>query len=533
MNKETILKQIADELGAPELFEEYERNVAAVNTPGLRIGVIGQSNTGKTTVINAVAAVQEPASPIPSEVCIRVVGEKGADRPGYKTVVTECEWIKKSKTEILEVSSDISIDSLTQVDLLKILSQCDAYIFLLNAQSALNQTDLTLIRLIGKVGTPTLVILSRADLLQPNELADVEKFVTGNLEGTPGVKFLHVSGNLNTPENRKMLADAVKKLAESTDPKASRAGFENFYLGITLSKMFELCQKKIEEVDKHRKAIEDKAMEKRVKLSDKGLEWLEVETELRRQMLEINNKVRAFLDDRKADMLHSFNHDIDVCGDVKVYWEKELPYRLETMVKSETQGMSQMLNKQLMKTLQWLQDTLLKRFKCKMSLATSFFETDNINATPAAADPSEVEIADLNKLKIVTRIGTAATVIGAGALCATAGIGGIVMAASMISGIGAEMFIRKKNDGSREEVRKALPGILDRTQLKLATDFEPKLMEMSTELVNQLHTVRSEWNEKSEKEIAQEKEIALFNTSASKWENIMGRINQLCELLVK
>ena len=107
------------------------------------------------------------------------------------------------------------------------------------------------------------------------------------------------------------------------------------------------------------------------------------------------------------------------------------------------------------------------------------------------------------------------------------------MAASMISGIGAEMFMRKKNEGSREEVRKALPGIMDRTQLKLATDFEPKLQEMSTELVNQLHTVRSEWMEKSEKEIAQEKEIALFNTSASKWENIMGRINQLCELLIK
>lgn len=533
MDTETILKQIADELGAPELFEEYARNAASINVQELRLGIIGQTNTGKTTVINAVAGVAEPASTIPSGECIRVVAEKGADKAGYRTVVTADQWVKDNKVEVLEVSSDIAIDNLTQVDLLKMLSQCDAYVFLLNSQSALNQTDLTLIRLISKVKTPALVILTHSDLLQPGDLAEVEKYVTGNLADIPGVELLRLEGNLNTPDNRKAVADAVRKLAEGVNVKASRTGFENFFLGITLSKMFEKCQAKIQEVETRREEIEKKATEKRVKLSDKSLEWLEVETELRRQMLEIYNKVRSFLEDRKQDMLHSFNHDIDVCNDVKVYWEKELPYRLETMVKGETQGMTQLLNKQLMKTLQWLQDTLLKKFKCKMSLATSLFESDNINAAPAATDSSEVKIADLNKLKIVTRIGTAATVIGAGALCATAGIGGIVMAASMISGIGAEMFMRKKNEGSREEVRKALPGIMDRTQLKLATDFEPKLQEMSTELVNQLHTVRSEWMEKSEKEIAQEKEIALFNTSASKWENIMGRINQLCELLIK
>lgn len=116
----------------------------------------------------------EPASTIPSGECIRVVAEKGADKTGYRTVVTADQWVKDNKVEVLEVSSDIAIDNLTQVDLLKMLSQCDAYVFLLNSQSALNQTDLTLIRLISKVKTPALVILTHSDLLQPGDLAEVE-----------------------------------------------------------------------------------------------------------------------------------------------------------------------------------------------------------------------------------------------------------------------------------------------------------------------------------------------------------------------
>lgn len=258
MDTETILKQIADELGAPELFEEYARNAASINVQELRLGIIGQTNTGKTTVINAVAGVAEPASTIPSGECIRVVAEKGADKAGYRTVVTADQWVKDNKVEVLEVSSDIAIDNLTQVDLLKMLSQCDAYVFLLNSQSALNQTDLTLIRLISKVKTPALVILTHSDLLQPGDLAEVEKYVTGNLADIPGVELLRLEGNLNTPDNRKAVADAVRKLAEGVNVKASRTGFENFFLGITLSKMFEKCQAKIQEVETRREEIEKK-----------------------------------------------------------------------------------------------------------------------------------------------------------------------------------------------------------------------------------------------------------------------------------
>ena len=198
-------------------------------------------------------------------------------------------------------------------------------------------------------------------------------------------------------------------------------------------------------------------------------------------------------------------------------------------MKADVQSATQMINQELIRTMQWLQDELLKQFRCKMSLATSVVG----NTASKAPVDTGIYIADTNRLKIVTRIGTAATVIAAGTLLATAGIGGIVMAVSMVSGLGAEFFMRKKNNEAKEEIKRHLPDIVTRAQLQVVTDFSQKLQDVTSELVAHLQTLKTDWMETSRKEIAQELAIAKFNFNPSKWENVMGRINQLTEIILK
>jgi hypothetical protein len=221
---------------------------------------------------------------------------------------------------------------------------------------------------------------------------------------------------------------------------------------------------------------------------------------------------------------------VDICGDVKLFWEKDFSFRLEEMTRSELSGATQLVNQELIKVLQWLQDELLKQFRCKISLTTGIVGDRTKNLIQ---NTDEVSVADTQKLKIVTRIGTAATVIAAGALFATSGIGGVVMAVSMVSGLGAEFFMRKQANESKELIKKHLPIIVERANLQLVTDFDTKIQGVTNELIAHMQTLKADWLESSKKTIEQEKAIATFNLSSSKWNSIMDRINQLSELLIK
>ena len=108
-----------------------------------------------------------------------------------------------------------------------------------------------------------------------------------------------------------------------------------------------------------------------------------------------------------------------------------------------------------------------------------------------------------------------------------------MMAASAISGIGADHIIRKKVEDSRENIKKHLPEIINRAQLQVVTDFDQKIQSLTNEIIVQLQTLKKEWEDSSIKSIEHEAAIAIYNFSPAKWENVMSRINQLSEIILK
>lgn len=532
MNKETILKQIADELGSANIYEDYVSQTRPLASEKTRIGVLGQANVGKTTLINALLGTSLPTSNIPSGISHNIAYGQGETtaRDGFRCVMSDCEWLKQHNAEVFELNKDIVADNFTQVDVCRMLSCCDVCIYLLNAQAALDRTDLFVLQNLDEVNIPTLLVFSRGDLLSEDDFAQVADYVKGNLKKLARVEVLPRRDMLTGKDRGGELRSLADALLAKADVAASRASFENFYLGYALSRLFAVCQEKIDACLKKQDDLERLALEKQAKLNEKTNDWLKVETRLRQRTGDIADKLRALLDNRKADMLRQLTHDVDVfSGDLKLFWEKDFPFRLENMMRADVQSATQMINQELIRTMQWLQDELLKQFRCKMSLATSVVG----NTEGKAPVDAGINIADTNRLKIVTRIGTAATVIAAGTLLATAGIGGVVMAVGMVSGLGAEFFMRKKNNEAKEEIKRHLPDIVTRAQLQVVTDFAQKLQEVTGELIAHLQTLKADWLETSRKEIDQELSIAKFNFSSAKWENVMGRINQLTEIILK
>lgn len=531
MKKEELLKQIAEELDSVDVFNEYCSNVANLNTNKIRLGILGQSNSGKTSLINVLFDAGLPVSNLPSGINYTISYSKDdCEQKGDKRITLNNEWLEKNNIEVFEMNIDVNPDEITQVDLCRLLSNCDVCVYMLSAQAALNRTDLFVLKNLSEINVSSLVVLSRSDLLSDDDYAQVIAYVNNNLKSFSNIHVFEGKCSLFTGAVSEEIQTSVGELLHAVNVSTSRECFRKFYIGYALSVLFAKCQERIDQCLQKQQDLETLAEEKEHKLNERTTDWLKVETELRQRTSDISDKLRGFLDSRKSDMLRRLAHDVDVCGDIKLFWEKDFPFRLEEMMKIEIQSATQIVNQELIKTMQWLQDELLKKFRSRISITTGIV---NDKMHDAQLTSSEVEIADTNKLKIVTRIGTAATVIAAGALFATSGIGGIIMAVSMVSGLGAEFFMRKQINESKEHVKNCLPEIITRSQLQIITDFNAKIDEVTDELTSHLQTLKTEWIENSKKVIEQEKAIALFNASSAKWENLMSRINQLCEIVLK
>lgn len=535
MNKENLLKQTSEELGATSVYEEYKTHIDELTSKKIRIGILGQPNTAKTTFVNALLGTQLPTSNIPSGISYAISHGientiQESQSTGFTVVKSNSKWFEKHDVNILEINKDIILDEINQVELCKLFSRCDVCVYLLNAQAALNRTDMFILKNLSDVGISTLLVFSRVDLLSKEDFNEVLEFVNNNLQNCKTIEVLDCKSSLLSTSITSVIENAVDTLLAKVDVAKIRENFENFYLGYALSQLFVKCQEKIDTCKEKQENIEKLAEDKKNKLNEKLTDWLRIETQLRQETSNISERLRNLLENRKSDMLRRLSHDVDVCGDIKLFWEKDFPFRLEEMMKGEIQSVIQMVNQELIKIMQWLQDELLKQFRCKMSLTTGVVGDNQRNSTSLN---SIIEIADTNKLKIVARIGTAATVIAAGALFATSGIGGIIMAVSMVSGLGAEFFMRKQTNDSKEQIKRHLPEIVGRAQLQIVTDFNQKIQDVTDELVSHLQTLKTEWEESSIKSIEQEKAIATFNFNPSKWDNVMSRINQLSEIILK
>ena len=533
MDKKSALQKICDELSAQSIMDEYTKQESSLDYQKKRIGVLGQPNSGKTTLINTFLQLDLPVSNLPSAINYTIVysddsqiTEEGLSND--KKVIAPLKWLKENNVEIREVNKEILPDETTPVEVCQLLSQCDECIYMLNMQAALNKTDMFVLENLNDVGVPTAVILSRADLLPQQDKDEVLSYVKGNLHKFQNVVLVELSESI--PDSASTIKTTVETLLSKANIQETRNNFKDFYLGMALGQLYEECQGKINACAEKTRAIEENAKEKKRQINEKTLKWIEIETMLTQRFSDITTKLRSTLDSRKADMLRRLSHDVDVCGDVKLFWEKDFPFRLEELMKVESAFGAQMVNQELVKTIQWLQDELMRQFKCKISFASGIAGDRPQSYTD---NNPNVAVADTNKLKIVTRIGTAATVIAAGTLLATSGIGGIIMAVSMVSGLGAEFFMRKKSNESKEQIKRYLPEIVDRAQIQLVDDFNQKFMDVSKELTAQLRVLKADWIDSSTKNVDQEKAIALYNFSPEKWNAIMERINQLSEIILK
>lgn len=523
MNILEKIRVVSESLGS-NVFENLLAMKQSLERDITVIGIMGTANAGKTTVINKIAGTSIPTTLVSSMESYFVSPD---DRFGTGFHSTD-EWIKNNKIALLEKPEKLFKPDSKDREYCDYFSDIDICLYIIDAQMAYTKNDSLILEHLIKFGIPTIVCVSKYEKLQSETRSEVLSYLSDKF---PKAEYLNYIPN----NNFKAIADIVDTIKEriesynnSEQVSQTRNNILSFYIIDSVAKLYEICQKQLEAALEAEKKVELMTVEKKNKISALEAEWMRIELALSTRRQNTEDKLRTRLSARKADMLRRLNHDIEVCSDVKHYWEKELSYRIDDMMRAELQTYTQIMNTDIVNTLRWLQDEILKSFKKQSGLVPSI--TCTIDNKETTLDT--IELSDNKKLKIVTRIGTAATVIAAGTLLATSGVAGVVMAISMLSGIGAEWLMGRKTKEARGKVQDILPTILDKCELVYINQISDSLKVSYGEIIDNLKSNQAEWKSKALATIEEERLIAIHNCGREKLNKSMNVINEISASLI-
>ncbi|MDE6135183.1 MAG: 50S ribosome-binding GTPase, partial [Muribaculaceae bacterium] len=479
MNRQAVLKQIAQDLGATHEIDGILPLTLPADDPSFRLGVMGQPNAGKTSVIAALTGLKLGISPLPASDDFTLINEKGTQMPAGSpkgVIPADCPGLEGADMKIIEIHAPLSENS-TPLDFCHCASQFDACVYVVSAQAPLSRSELFVIENLDGGEIPVLVVVSRMDQLMPEQQKDVVEYVSETLAPFPCARvFAPATGFLGSGSDTE-LRQAIQKLRAETDVKAVRRTYADFFLGAALAAMYEKCNEKLEEVDRKAEAIEKRAIDSRFALDTRLTEWLEIETELRCRMSGISDTVRRVLEERRNDNIRRFGRDIDCWqGDLKVFWDIDFPYRFEEASKLDAEAAAAAANKVFAGIVQWLQDELTRRFRARLVMATGIESmAQEKNFTPR----SDVGVSDPSRIRMISRMGTAAAIIGGGLIMFTAGIGGAIAGISILSSIGADLFMNSRTKADKARIKDSLPTLVDRARFESLAAYNDRIASLT------------------------------------------------------
>ena len=517
MNVIQKIKSISDTLECQFIYDSLVKRIQKIQRKSIVIGVLGAANAGKSSIINALAGTSLPTSFL-SSMQSNFVSFKNE---GMSVVISSSEWMKTLQISFLEkVEKMFSCES-EDIEYATYFADFDSCLYIIDAQMAYTKNDALIIEHLKKLGIPTLVCVSKYEKLPMNERQEVFSYLANKLPESEYITMVDNEKFVSMMNNVSTVVEAIEKLNDSENTQSVRSRQTRFFIMDAFVHLYEECKNQMDKCIDSEQHAERITAEKMHNLSVLETEWMRIEfgVSTRRQTTE--NKLRERLAIRKSDMLRRLSHEIEVCPNVGYYWNKELGFRIDEMMRAELQACTQLINMDMVSTIRWLQEEMQRTFKKQ----TSFIPTITCSIDGKETTLENINKSDNKNLKIITRVGTLATTFVAGCI-ATSGISGILIATSMLSGLVADWVLENKNNYARTKVMELLPSVLEKSELVYVGQVSESLKKTYGEIFKNLKASQTEWKNQSLKNIEEERKNAIHDCNGEKLQKCMQEINE-------
>ena len=195
---------------------------------------------------------------------------------------------------------------------------------------------------------------------------------------------------------------------------------------------------------------------------------------------ELTNRLVNYMDERGEDLNRQLRHDADCWPDPKAFYEKELPYRMESAATMDLRHLTAMLSQGYTTNLTWLQSQL-------RNMGVKHFDM-TLTQYPLSSNGSTQESLDLisiHQVKLGTRITTLLTAICLSSFGIAAFVGTLAV------GTIAEEILLSRSQSSRERIKALLPDIIEAYKSQMIMHLIESLARPNSQIINSLNQLPS------------------------------------------
>jgi GTP-binding protein EngB required for normal cell division len=465
-----------------------------------QITVTGGANSGKSTCINGLLG--KPILPTSSIRSLAAIAVQSGDneelvidghaqpiaalastqrRTSIASVFVQDEWLSAGGIRLLEQPPlDATDDDLDAV-LKATLRGADIVVLLINALMPVTRVDSALINECVRRGLPLIVSVAKLDELSPEERDSVTEYTK---------RYLAAASVDLTPIDR--LREAIEATLVSTDVAAVRMRQTKDAL-LDILEQLELAAHAGLDAETMNAGQRTAAMKKREeKLESQNLAWLQIEQRLSVRRQKVDEQIRDHLAVTRANTLENLSYQLEKTSDINQWWTRELPFGLHRELSNVSSQISGSISRQIAGDVRWLQEELHRQFKYPLSAS---LPEPAMGFDEVGIPPSNVALANMQKFRVVSRLGTVATVLLASVALAQLGFIGATIAVSSLAGLAADQLAQRVTVKDRGSVRSELDRVVQRVWLDYAAEVSAKLKNGYDQLLLALKKEQARWNE--------------------------------------
>jgi hypothetical protein len=365
---------------------------------------------------------------------------------------TASEWLREHDMSILDTPG-INTQQAELAE--RAASAADLVVMPVAALNPLDMTERAFLELVAAGGQRVLLVVTQLDRVEAAERGDVVSVIAGRASAHAAVAgVLTPAGHAGRPGSDELRA-AIEPLLARDERRGLRARRTAIGLRAVCDELIRVGEERRAarslDAEQRRRAAKDARM--RLEASRREWDRLAIELEIRRTGFA--EAAQARLGERRAEVEQQLSYELAHAPDPRLWWEDDLPYRLRALLTIAAQSVQAALQRAIDGDLEWLATEAQSR------LAHEIERQPAASAgplAPATAPLPELELRNLERMRMMTRAGVAAgPILGAATVVAIP----LGLLAGALSGIGGELIYKRAVTEQRELIGDELGQIVN------------------------------------------------------------------------
>lgn len=563
---------LAESFQLKDLIFELQAIENHWHLPGFRLAVVGEFNRGKSTLINrllgrfvvpvgtfsttailiSIIAGSEDSMEVRFSKAhreVRPVQESSWDdllatkiAESDREVVAGVQltldngWLRSLDIELIDTpgTNDLNVHRASLV--FDVLSQCDAALMVVSANSPFSMTEAAFLKqeMMGRHIDRILVVISHLDTIAPQQRSRVLDYIRKKVaevsEAIPVLPLHPVDSNftedavLNAVQNQ--IAAMVSKGNSLGNSFASRRGWRSQQvagqLADHLSNLIEIGESAIAAA-RMDPTVREQALKQAQQETQKAEAcWKKIRRELDRRCQHRYQQLKEKILITKNDLSDVLSFELSRTSNPKIWWERELPFCLRRKFPAIGRELEKVLMEAIAQDFVWLQSEVSRAFNIKMTNESLVVPSETLEMS---SDLKQLELSDIQRYRLLTRIGSSAAMIGGYVFGGPVGI-----LANLGIAILGDNFLNGTLEEQRGAIAQQLTSVVDQAFDEHCQRVSDRLHHLYSQLIQDTKHQQSVWESTKNTALS---ESSLVGANETEWRQMIEASDALrAEIIV-